>query len=315
MQIKSKLIFILTSCAIISSSVFSQENMNPGADTKNTLSVENTKETQVSTQSESNVSSDKASDEASVSKKELEEKDAANKLAQDEKKREEKREEKREQNKRIYCKKFKDQLIAYYGEVYRVVNCKRFVVKSHELAKLTRKGTRVEEVKGEVVNAIPLASSKDIVKAKSRDCKEFEGSYITLDNDEVFLVEKCKKRKFPDWASFNSYRYKMGIKSVKLIEVSWEELNSIKEGRPFTSILDEENALSKDDSVDTIPIDEACKGIEGKFVSYYSRVYKIYKCHKRPVDPVMFTRKVKKAPKELSSEQWLSLPVGEPFSF
>ena len=43
------------------------------------------------------------------------------------------------------------------------------------------------------MNAIPRASAADIVKAKSRGCKKLEGKYITLDNDEIFLVQKCKK--------------------------------------------------------------------------------------------------------------------------
>ena len=84
-------------------------------------------------------------------------------------------------------------------------------------------------------------------------------------------------------------------------------LQLIKDGTPFDSVLDKGSSKVDYAKVDTIPLDEACSGLEGRYVSYYSRVYKIYKCHKRPVDPVQFSRKVMKKPTELSSEQWLSL--------
>jgi hypothetical protein len=217
-------------------------------------------------------------------------------------------------NKSKYCKKYNRKYIAYYSDVFQVRKCKRIPISSYDLARLTVKGAKVIPVKGEVVNSIPLIGKDELAKAKIRKCSKFEGAYITLDNDTIFIVEKCKKRKFPDWASFNSHRYKKGIRSIKLHKVSWEELQSIKDGSEIASVLDSRDEFKIGEEVDTIPLKEACKGLEGKYVSYYSRVYKIYKCHKRPVDPVKYTRKVRKKPKELSSEQWLSLPVGAPYN-
>lgn len=220
--------------------------------------------------------------------------------------------EKKKIAKNKYCKKYRGKLIAYYGEVFEVKSCKLFTIRSTALAKRTSKGEKVVAVTGEVVNAIPRASAADIVKAKSRSCKNLEGKYITLDNDEIFLVQKCKKRLFPDWASFDDHRYRKDIRQVNIVEVSWDELQLIKDGTPFDSVLDQGSSKVDYAKVDTIPLDEACSGLEGRYVSYYSRVYKIFKCHKRPVDPVQFSRKVMKKPTELSSEQWLSLPLGLP---
>ena len=180
------------------------------------------------------------------------------------------------------------------------------------MAKRTSRKEKVYSVSGEVVNAIPRATALDVVRAKQRGCKALEGKYITLDNDEIFLVEKCKKRLFPDWASFDDHRYKKDIRQVSITEVTWEELQALKTGKAFSSVLEQGDLLIDYSKVDTIPLDEACSGLEGRYVSYYSRVYKVYKCHKRPVDPVQFSRKVRKSPKELSSEQWLSLPLGLP---
>lgn len=210
------------------------------------------------------------------------------------------------------CKKYNAKYIAYYGEVFKVEKCKRVPVASDRITKLTGKGIKVYPVQGEVVNSIPVVEKNQHAKKSIRNCRVFNNSYITIDNDTIYLVKNCRKMRFPDWASFNTHRFKRGIKAISIKKVSWEELQSLKDGSDFESVLDSEDLLSLGEKVDTIPINEACKGLEGRFVYYYSRVYKIYKCHKRPVDPQEFSRKVKLKPKELSSEQWLSLPVGKP---
>ena len=147
--------------------------------------------------------------------------------------------EKKKIAKNKYCKKYRGKLIAYYGEVFEVKSCKLFTIRSTSLAKEQAKIEKVIAVTGEVVNAIPRASAADIVKAKSRSCKKLEGKYITLDNDEIFLVQKCKKI-VPDWAGFDDHRYRKDIRQVNIVEVSWDELQLIKDGTPFDSVLDKE---------------------------------------------------------------------------
>ena len=64
-------------------------------------------------------------------------------------------------------------------------------------------------------------------------------------------------------------------------------------------------------------MDEACHGVDGRVVSYYSRLYRIERCRKREItDTEEFLRRLgnieRKEILELRSEQWLSLPDGAP---
>lgn len=215
---------------------------------------------------------------------------------------------KRSKSRKKYCKKYTGKLISYYGEVFFIKGCKRIQLSLKQLTSQTRKGVEVHEVTGDVINSIPKSDGETYQRSKPRGCRELANSYITIDNDEIFFLQACKKRIFPDWATFN--RHRSDHKTSKIYEITWDELNSFDLGEPFISILDN-TEFKLGETVDTIPVGEACRGLEGKFVTYYSRVYKIFKCHKRPVDPVIFSRKVYDKPKELTSEQWLSLPTGE----
>lgn len=258
-------------------------------------------------------SNSSASDTEQSSAKQVDSKEQERKAEEDRKRRQIKRKE--------YCAMYDGKIISYYGETYRVKNCFRQPVASTELFSLVSKGARVTEVEGDVINLIDLKTPP--VLSKTQDiCSELDKQYVTLDHDTVYLVVNCKKRKFPDWVSFNDHRYKKGIKSVSIREIDWETLNAIPDGEGFVSVLDEDYVRAIDPKVDVIPIDEACKGLEGKFVSYYSRVYKIERCYKRPVNPIEFSKlfskgRVAGADKvnELSSEQWISLPLGKPFAF
>ena len=66
--------------------------------------------------------------------------------------------------------------------------------------------------------------------------------------------------------------------------------------------------------VDVIPIDEACQGLEGKYVSYYSKVYRMKNCHRHPVPDNIIRRGKLNISRELTSEQWLSLPSASPLA-
>ena len=70
--------------------------------------------------------------------------------------------------------------------------------------------------------------------------------------------------------------------------------------------------LVHEKTADILPIDEACKGLNGTFVSYFSKIYKIQGCRKHEVDAEKFmlhypTYRLK----EMKSEQWVSLPTGK----
>jgi hypothetical protein len=97
------------------------------------------------------------------------------------------------------------------------------------------------------------------------------------------------------------------------------EFWAMRQGRDISSIIDKDFAKLLDGSagVDIIPVDEACKGVDGKIVTFYSRMYKIEKCRKREIDAESFTMHRKLGDVkliELKPEQWISMPDGKPYS-
>ena len=94
-------------------------------------------------------------------------------------------------------------------------------------------------------------------------------------------------------------------------------MNSLKLGKEIPSIMPAifKKLLSGSAQVDVIPLNEACRNVNGKLVFYYTHIYKIENCRKREVDAEEYMKRHKydrfKLP-ELTSEQWVSLPDGKP---
>lgn len=208
-----------------------------------------------------------------------------------------------------YCGQYEGKLVAFYSDVWEVKGCKRIPLTSEEVYRRTNSGELVSDIEAAVVRGLKEGQRTQV--AKKRTCSELEGKYVSLDFEEIWLVAGCSRRKFPDWMSYSRQRGGLDKEST-ILELTWDEFKSIKEGKDYASVYESEAEITSRD-VDVIPVDEACRGIDGKFVYYYSRIYKIEKCTRRPMDPERFTKKYPEvAPKELTSEQWLSLPLGAP---
>ena len=219
-----------------------------------------------------------------------------------------------------YCKLYDKKYISYYETVYWVESCKVKEVDSSDMQyELTKTRKKITPVESEVIAVIPQGDPMSMGdKKKLRKCKDLEGRYVTFSDVDVYLVQKCKLRMFTDWESYIAHRNKRKT-NRQIIQLNWEEFGSLEEGDEMDSVLDEEFAklarqIEKD--VDIIPVDEACAGLNGKTVSFYSRMYKIQKCRKHELDPEKFwkiRRHAKQAKiQELTSEQWISLPNGKP---
>lgn len=218
------------------------------------------------------------------------------------------------------CAKHEGKYISYYSEIFRVEKCKRRVIQDPEtLSRLMRGAITVTEVESDIIAAIPAGQAvADQGAAKRRGCKQLEGRFVTFSYVDVYLVQKCKKRLFPDWETFVAFQKKRGNNSgigSEVIPLSDAEFDLLQIGPEMPSAVDVEFIRQYDRSkvVDLIPIDEACRGVEGKIVSFYSKLYKIEKCRKREMDPEVATLKNPSLnPKELRPEQWNSLPDGKP---
>lgn len=219
------------------------------------------------------------------------------------------------------CKRYEGSLISYYDVVYKVEKCHRREIADLELVQKINKGNRpIHVVDSDTVIMLeegdPISS---VDGQKFRTCRELNGQYVTyLGAESVYLVEDCKKRIFPDFDTYENHREVHQKRKAPVLELTDREFYAIADGKPFPSIFDKSfrELLEGSAGVDVIPIDEACRGVNNRFVSYYSRLYKIENCRKREIEPEEFLRKNRQNPikfVELTSEQWLSLPDGKPF--
>lgn len=215
------------------------------------------------------------------------------------------------------CRKYEGKFIGYYDELYKVEKCKRRAVTRGKKLMKKDANIHVDIVEPDVVAKLPIGSPLDSEEAShKRSCKEIEGHYVTYTYTNIFIVKNCKLRKFPDWETFQSHRKKNNTMSNPILALKENEFFALRQVRPIASEIDKvfEKVLTGEAGVDVIPLDEACEGVEGKDVFYYSKIYKIEKCRKREYDPELYikTRGGKVTLKELTSSQWLSLPDGSP---
>lgn len=217
------------------------------------------------------------------------------------------------------CRKYDGQLIAYYGDVFLVKGCERRpLINNKTVFEFLRKGRQIADVDGDVIVAIPEGEPLDQATGSGRTCRELEGDYVSYSSGDVYFVEKCKLRVFPDWTTYIEHRQKRGNKQGIIQALSWVEFDNFEVGQPIDSVVDDMFAklLTGSAGVEIIPVDEACAGVNNQVVSYYSRLYRIERCRKREIlAPELFMKKAGRhlaKLKELSSEQWLSLPDGEP---
>jgi hypothetical protein len=219
-------------------------------------------------------------------------------------------------DKKKSCQKFEGKYIAYYDRVYKVEKCKRreIAVEDGNEPAATLKDRKIEVVDADTIAALEEGLRIGESADKKPNCAKIEGHYILSRGDDLYFIEKCKKHLIPDWDTYTDHASKRGKRSQDIMELAESEFQRIPEGAALPSSLDAEykKLLKDDSSVDILPLAEACKGLNGKFLSYYSKIYKVEKCHKHNVDPHAFLKRFPTYKiEEMSSEQWVSLPTGK----
>lgn len=216
------------------------------------------------------------------------------------------------------CRKHEGKFIAYYDKIFKVEKCKRReVLSTDDQPNPVLQGAKIRAVEGISIAKIPAGEPIEIDSPSTKpNCLRLEGRYILSRGDDIYFIEKCKKRFIPDWDTYADHAQKRGKRGLEIFELAEAEFQAIKAGEPIKSVLDEEykKLLDADKGADVIPINEACKGLNNKFVTYYSRVYRIEGCKKRPMNAEAFMMKNSHLKlTELSSEQWISLPTGKEY--
>ncbi len=220
-----------------------------------------------------------------------------------------------------YCNLYEGHMVAFYDDIYKVDHCTlRKILDNKTVYNMQRDGQKVEDVSSDVIAALHEGEALDeATTAKyARSCAQLEHHYVTFSNVDVYFIDHCKKRLFPDWTTYIKHRERQKDKNGEILSLSWWEFGRLEVGAPIPSIVDDLFArlLTGAAQVEVIPVNEACEGLEGKVSAYYSRVYKIERCHKRDIEePDRYLKKLgidKVRVLEMNSEQWLSLPDGVP---
>lgn len=220
------------------------------------------------------------------------------------------------------CKVLEGRVISYYDIVSLVEGCRqRLIADADVLAELQqRRHVETLEVPAAVYRRIPFGRPLDRVDVvfggavSGLECKRFEGAYVTDQGQNFYLIEGCTKRAFAD-----SYQLRLHNRlGVPLMPLSSETLARIPDGKAIaTSTNDEADILFRMDG-DVVwsrlfrekgsaksPTDsperiekilenrkkphlsmQVCKRVEGRVISFYSRLFLVEACARRPIDKI-----------------------------
>jgi hypothetical protein len=221
------------------------------------------------------------------------------------------------------CQQYEGQYLAYYDLVFVVKKCQRHLLSDEEVYALTRKNIRPLEVPdiARIVQTIPRGgnwSNEEEQRKAENPCSAYDHLYVT-DGLEIYWVDKCELKMFPDWASYESHRGNLGKNPPHLRYLDEKQLLKFKRGKPLASVIDGEYR-ELDQPIATIPLAQACKGKLNQFVSYLDMVFYIEAtkagCVRRIVDAEAFTRSRGRetyALQELNSSEVITIPLGSPY--
>lgn len=209
------------------------------------------------------------------------------------------------------CRKYEGKYIVYYGKMFMVKSCQRTLLNRKEVTLLMRTDLKVTEVDINTIAMIPLVNPAGRIVSSTEDCRRLNGNYVLSTGGDMYYVRDCKKYLFPDWESYLDH---VKSKPGDVLELEDFELDAVAMGGTLDSTLDKEFSQANVEATETdmIPIEEACREINGATVSYYSKIYKIENCRKREIeDTARWTRENSNTKvNELTPEQWLSIPNG-----
>ncbi|MGE0174818.1 MAG: hypothetical protein AB7T49_18640 [Oligoflexales bacterium] len=214
------------------------------------------------------------------------------------------------------CRKYEGKLLGYYEFIYKIENCKRREIRDQDYLNGILKGNqKVINVENDTIGKLRVGKPIESPPKKAAfSCNRVNNSYVISQTNDIFYVENCKKRAFPDYDTYETHKHDKKSSQV-LVELSPAELKSLTDGTPFPSVLNKPAESASEEILEIIPLHEACRGIDGRYASYFSKLYKIEKCHKREIanpEGFLFENRAKKIDVvELNSDQWLSLPEGK----
>jgi len=215
-------------------------------------------------------------------------------------------------------KTYEKRYISYYKDVYFVKEGKRTPLTEDQILAVTEKGISITRVDSQnaVMEAIPLAARVDTVTKESL-CKKYKNRYVSNGTDYYFLDSTCVAHLFPNWDTFDLHeRSHPALGKLHILPA--KDMEKLPVGDPIPSMSDKLSSLKMTPAPSLIPLEKACKGLIGRYMSYQYQVYRIEKagkegeCQRVEVEGDALTRKNPDIRiQELEHSQAYSIPLGK----
>lgn len=245
------------------------------------------------------------------------------------------------------CSRLEGRVLSYYDTSTFVRNCVQHPIEDANLLNemVYKKRIPVVEVPAHVYRLIPFGdpwSSDSSSVSGSKVCRELNGQYVTSTGSDYFFIQGCKKRPFASYSELQAHNSKN--QPVRL--VAPEQLDRLDEGKKIEGSYDREvealyrivgdsslrpkvdgrnKFIGSTEELEAIPEratadkKSLCRQYNKKIISFYSQLYYISDCKKRPLNvlPVNVQKKLAESGTQitdLNSDQINTIPLGKEVS-
>ncbi len=251
------------------------------------------------------------------------------------------------------CAILEGKVLTYYDAASLIVGCVQRPIEDPDLLNdlVYKQRKAVAEVPAHVYRIIPFgepwAAQQNQAMTGSKVCRELNGQYVTSTGTDYFFIEACKKRPFSSYVELQSHNRR----NAPVLTVSPEQLEKLGEGKPTDGSYEKEvgalykivgdSALSTLGSADgrskpvrsaadieALPMISGKEKIDGKklcaqfnhkVISFYSQLFFITNCQKRPLKelPISIQQRFSERGAsiiDMTSAQLDSIPTGKELS-
>ncbi|NBW80888.1 hypothetical protein EBR21_03955 [bacterium] len=250
------------------------------------------------------------------------------------------------------CGMLEGKVVTYYDSSALVVNCVQRPVEDADLLNelVFRQRKPVAEIPAHVYRLIPFGEPWVANQSQnltiSKVCRDLNSHYITSTGTDYYFVEACKKRPFSTYVELQAHNKR----NAPVLTVPPDQVDKIPTGPKLEGSYDREvGALYKivgDSTLSPLssgntrkkPVTSAaeleelpeksgrtkdskglCKDLNQKIVSFYSQIFFVTGCQKRPIREIPIIVQQRLAERgssilDVSSKQLDSIPTGKELS-
>lgn len=250
------------------------------------------------------------------------------------------------------CVALEGKIVTFYDSAALVTKCIQRPIEDADFLNelIFKKRTPVAEVPARVYRLIPFGEpwvkSQNNNVTVSKVCRDLNGKYVTSTGTDYFFIEACKKRSFGNYVEMQAHNKR----NAPILTVAPDVIEKIPDGRPLDGNYEREvgalyrivgdSSLSplSTDNQRSKPVSSAeelaalpqksgkgsdskniCRELNQKVVSFYSQIFFITNCQKRPIKDLPIAVQQRFAERgtsivDVSSKQIDAIPTGKELS-